>query len=92
MSIGRPEVIIWKLTSVYMFGWILKSTETPGTLSNHRSKLDHFWADSLRGSRMTPKLKIAVELSPKVKRLGKWTMGYDVVNRRTDSRMVSVKE
>jgi len=70
MSIARPEVNILKLTSVYMFGWILKSTETPGILSNHSSRLDHFWADSLRGSKTTPNLKIAVEFSPKVKWLG----------------------
>ena len=42
MSIAGSEANILKLTSVYMFGWILKSTETPGILSNHRSRLDHF--------------------------------------------------
>jgi hypothetical protein len=84
MSVAMSEVNILKLTSVYMFGWILKSTETPGMLSNHRSRLDHFWADSLRGSRTTPKLKIAVELSPKVKRLGKRSMTGNVVNRGID--------
>lgn len=84
MNIAKSEVNILKLTSVYMFGWMLKSTETPGILSNHRSRLDHFWADSLRGSRTTPKLKIAVELSPKVKRLRKRSMAGDVLNRGTD--------
>jgi len=84
MIIARSEVNILKLTSVYMFGWILKSTETPGILSNHRSRLDHFWADSLRGSRITPNLKTAVEFSPKVKRLGKRSMTGNVVHRETD--------
>ena len=69
------------LTSVYMFGWILKSTETPGMSSNQRSRLDHFWADSLRGSKITPKLKIVVEFSPNVKRLGRGSAANDAIVR-----------
>lgn len=42
MSIAGSEANILELTSVYIFGWILKSTETLGMLINHRSKLDHF--------------------------------------------------
>ena len=42
MNITGSEVNISKLTSLYIFGWILKSTETPGMLINHRSRLDHF--------------------------------------------------
>jgi hypothetical protein len=42
MSLTGSEVNILKLTSVYLFGWILKSTETPGMLISHRSRLDHF--------------------------------------------------